>query len=208
MKQYEMPILQGVSPSIEALTNVPAAPIACFPWPEKTSPYTPESRAQLACFDAGIAVLLSSTETPVRHEVTEQGGPVYQDSCLEFFVNADPQASDRYLNFECNPKGVLHLAIGDGRHGRTLISGLDFRSYFGIQATIRADGWQVYYVIPHDFIRAHYAGYQPASGWAMKGNFYKCGDSTVHPHLACWNPITIATPDFHRPEFFAPIIIR
>lgn len=36
-------------------------------------------------------------------------------------------------------------------------------------------------------------------------NFYKCGDATAVPHYVSWSPIPIASPDFHRPEYFGEI---
>src|SRR5205823_2453752 len=39
------------------------------------------------------------------------------------------------------------------------------------------------------------------------GNFYKCADHSSHPHWASWNPIGEEL-NFHRPEFFAPILFQ
>jgi hypothetical protein len=39
----------------------------------------------------------------------------------------------------------------------------------------------------------------------MRANFYKCGDKTKRAHFLSWNPIDIAKPDFHRPDFFGEI---
>ena len=45
----------------------------------------------------------------------------------------------------------------------------------------------------------------PAS---LRGNFYKCGDLTAHPHFLSWNPINTPKPDFHRPDFFGELILK
>ena len=42
---------------------------------------------------------------------------------------------------------------------------------------------------------------------AVRGNFYKCGDKTAHPHFVSWNPVGTPSPDFHRPEFFGELLL-
>ena len=42
----------------------------------------------------------------------------------------------------------------------------------------------------------------------MMANFYKCADLTSTPHFLSWAPIDTPEPDFHRPEFFAPITLE
>ena len=41
-------------------------------------------------------------------------------------------------------------------------------------------------------------------GQTWRGNFYKCGDHTSHPHWASWSPIGEQL-DFHQPEFFGEL---
>ena len=42
----------------------------------------------------------------------------------------------------------------------------------------------------------------------LQCNFYKCGDKTDTPHFLSWNPVEVASPDFHRPEFFGELILK
>ena len=44
-------------------------------------------------------------------------------------------------------------------------------------------------------------------GIHFRGNCYKCGDRTEHPHFLAWNPVHTPTPDFHRPEFLGEMIL-
>ena len=39
-----------------------------------------------------------------------------------------------------------------------------------------------------------------------KVNFYKCGDLLPEPHFICWNKVETTDPDFHQPDFFAPVV--
>ena len=40
----------------------------------------------------------------------------------------------------------------------------------------------------------------------LRGNIYKCGDRTAHPHYLSWAPIGTPSPDFHRPEYFGEVL--
>jgi hypothetical protein len=62
--------------------------------------------------------------------------------------------------------------------------------------------WTVAMLIPFDLIGID-SNDLPVS---VRGNFYKCGDLTAHPHFLSWNPIDTPKPDFHRPEFFGELI--
>jgi hypothetical protein len=42
------------------------------------------------------------------------------------------------------------------------------------------------------------------SGQAWRGNFYKCGDETSHPHWGMWAPIREGFT-FHQPRFFGTL---
>ena len=37
-------------------------------------------------------------------------------------------------------------------------------------------------------------------------NFYKCGDLTVNKHYLAWQPVGTERPDYHRPEYFGPMV--
>ena len=45
------------------------------------------------------------------------------------------------------------------------------------------------------------------SGDLLRGNFYKCGDRTEHPHYASFTKIDTPRPCFMDPDYFADMII-
>lgn len=146
----------------------------------------------------GVSLLFDSEERALRCEISEENGAVYTDSCLEFFFKPDIH-DPRYLNFELNPKGVLHLAIGEGRRGRTLLD--TDRSIFNIVSDARDGDWRLKIYIPDSFI----LGLYDKISSVCKGNFYKCGDKTDHVHFGAWNEVETEKPDFHVPDFFGKI---
>ena len=163
------------------------------------SPYTTEARA-VHC-DHGITVRLKTTEWPVRACITEINGEVCTDSCMEFFVIPNTK-EEKYLNFEINPIGTLHLGYGEGRHNR---QHLDFAGK-GIELTTAVtvdEGWCAMMHIPYSFLKDYYASCEKT----MRANFYKCGDKTVNKHYSVWNDVELPKPDYHRPEFFGTLTL-
>ena len=178
----------------------PFAAIDCYPWDE--SGYRPEARAYAAIHADGFSVLLCAKEPRVHAETRQFGGPVYQDSCLEFFLQ--PFVDDgRYINLECNAQDAMLIGLGRGREDRR---GPDrMPGELHLTASLH-DGawWAVAYELPFSFLEAMFSRPFTASG-EMRGNFYKCEERTS-PHFGCWNPIRAPRPDFHRPECFGRLL--
>lgn len=185
---------------------VPAASIDVRPW-DAGGPLPPAEAK--AVFDGRVlAVRLTAWERNLRVVTHCHNGPVWEDSCIEFFLNPAPARSDRYLNFELNAEGVMLLGQGAGRHDRALLD------YDPDRFRIRADvppggacGWRgpfyrLEFAIPAEFLEGIYGPLGLGPGSVMAGNFQKCGERTANPHYGCWNPIQSAQPDFHRPECF------
>lgn len=176
--------------------DIEKAEILCTPW--LAFPKCFYSYGQLAELPDSIAVKLFSREEEVRCVNYDDNSPVNQDSCLEFFPM--PFEDGPYYNFEINPNGCLKVKVGPDKINRNFIE-LDepFSSFFNISAVRESSFWSVTYEIPKSFLFAD-AGTLPKS---FRGNFFKCGDLTDHPHYQCWNEIFFPErPNFHLPEFF------
>lgn len=151
------------------------------------------------CHDAeNLYVHLQAEEEYIRAELTTPLSPVNEDSCLEFFFM--PEGEDRYLNFEVNPNGCLHIGFGRSRRERVCLVRRDAQEFFRIRPARTENGWAVRYRIPLVFLRLLWPAFT-FSG-TLRANVYKCGDLTVHEHYLSWNPVVSETPDFHRPEDF------
>lgn len=106
------------------------------------------------------------------------------------------------MNFEMNPLGMVYSgfgALGD-REKITLE-----KEKFLITSCIQEGKWTFHITIPYEFWKQYY-GVLPEK--TFLANFYKCGDKTGHQHYACWNPLLIEQPDFHRPDFFGRLILE
>jgi hypothetical protein len=191
-----------------------AAPAAVdnFPWGGEAAAYgglvdyRPLTTARLAADDDSLFVFMETDETDLRSE-TKGFGSVYTDSCMEFFLLPDPDNSPRYLNWEFNPAGGMYLSIGTCRDDRATTAQENYRELFKVKTAVHTKGWNLEYQIPLSFLRGFFPLLELKTGRVMRGNFYKCGDKTVHPHFGCWSPIDLPKPDFHCPDFFGTLVL-
>ena len=168
------------------------------------SGYMPEARAYVRWDEEGLQVLMCALEKEIRANVTEFGGSVCEDSCLEFFLQPFLD-DDRYINFEVNAGGTALIGIGPDRHGRENLTeepeGMNIRA-----SRHRGGWWAVAYTVPHALIEKIY-GRTIQPGAKMRANFYKC-DESIHPHFGSWSPVVHFRPDFHRPEWFGDLTLE
>lgn len=176
--------------------------IACYPW---GGDYRPKTEAEVDLLEGkGILVRMSCEEENPRAVYQEENEPVYQDSCMEFFLNAMPEKSELYLNFEVNANGALLCYQGKNRTERRSLKELSIERP---QVEVKRDRlhWEIQYLISFELLSAVYGECRLHKSSVIRGNFYKCGDLTEKPHYGCWNPIVKEKPDFHVPEFFGEI---
>lgn len=152
--------------------------------------------AQLCYDESAIYVHLMAKEKDIRAEHTSPIGMPCEDSCLEFFFSPY-EGDERYFNFEFNPNCCMYL--GMGTNVQTLVRLLPEEDVFHPRAERTADGWEIFYSVPLEFIRRFFPEFSLESGRSMRANCFKCGDLTVNPHFFSWNPVTSETPAFHRP---------
>lgn len=212
--QYTVTQVESEKKFLEGLDQWPKAEIAAYPW---GGVYRPKAYGICCAGPEALYVHMAAGESRVRCEVTEDHGPVCTDSCLEFFYRPNTgetlegkSSLAGYFNFEWNPKGVLHLGYGEGRHGRihlTQTKGTDFLLEKADFDRIGEEGqWYVTFQIPYAFIRRYVAGFDETAWLLGTGNFYKCGDGTESPHWGCFSPVGTEQPDYHRPEYFADLV--
>lgn len=174
------------------------AKIDIYPW---GGDYRPACCARVGWNEKGLHVLMYAYEEAIRTEITEIGGAVCTDSCVEFFIAPNAE-NDKYVNCEVNPVTVMHIGVGDGRHGRTVMQTIP-AGFEPCHSEHKGGWWAVSYTIPAAFIQEHF-GVTLKEGAAMRGNFYKCGDPD---HYGMFSPYDTPRPDFHRPEQFVPFTL-
>ena len=178
-------------------------------WP-KEAPYTPDCNGSIARTASHLAVMFHVRGLDLRATHIEDNGRSWEDSCCEFFVT-DPY-DGTYYNFELTCIGSLLSSKRKSRLDSVLREKEDVArvirhsslAHEEAEISDRIFSWTVAMLIPYDLIGIDRDNV-PVS---VRGNFYKCGDLTAHPHFLSWNPIGTPKPDFHRPEYFGELILR
>ena len=180
-------------------------------WPDKF-PYCPEARVEVKNDHENLYLHYFVKGEQLRAVTTEDQGPVWEDSCVEFFCRVPGDA--HYMNFESNCIGAM---VGSRRLSRSEdvrplppeeMARIERRCTFPREAFEEKDGlfeWEVELKIPLALI---FRDAKPVFPQKLKANFYKCADKTRNTHFVSWNPILLPNPDFHCPEFFGEIVLE
>ncbi|MDR0510288.1 MAG: hypothetical protein LBH06_04265 [Rikenellaceae bacterium] len=188
---------------------------------QESYPDRPEVRFAAAHNGGELLLRFEVKEECVLGRVTEDNGPVWRDSCVEFFVAFD---ADGYYNFEFNCLGSLLLCFGEGRGEQRVKAPAEVLQAIGRKVSLNnpAAGldsfqtnptpfglleggveWNLEARIPVAAFFMHSIG--TLDGVTARANFNKCGDDLPRPHFLSWQPISTPQPDFHRPEFFGEV---
>jgi hypothetical protein len=193
---------------IECMQDVQENEIACVNWPEEY-PAKPKVSFKMAHNGTHLFLHYFVEEDEILAKTEEDNGPVWTDSCVEFFINFGD--SPYYYNAEFSCIGKALLAYRPGREGAVHASSAIMNSIkrypsLGTKTFDKKKGnfkWDLLVVIP---VTAYWqSGLTTFSGVKAKANFYKCGDDLSVPHYISWNPILTKEPNFHAPQFFGEI---
>lgn len=163
------------------------------------------AQAQICYDEENLYLHFTAWETEIREVEDGLLGMPCWDSCMEFFFC--PEAGDsRYLNFEMNPKGCLHIGFGDSiETALKIVPNRDDReaNIFAPEITRFDGGWELTYRIPVSFVRRLFPKFSLYPGKTIRANFYKCAEKTSAPHFLTWNVITRRGRSiFHTPAEF------
>jgi len=178
----------------------------------------PHTQAKLLYDDEAISVIFRVEDRYVRAVAEKHQDDVFLDSCVEFFFAPADDVEKAYFNLEMNCGGTILL------HYQTLprIDPVELTAqeiaHIEVASTLpkivepempMPIVWTVEYRLPIRMLKKCYPSLvQPAPGVTWRANFYKCGDSTSHPHWLTWTKVEHATPDFHIPKFFGQLVFQ
>ena len=138
---------------------------------------------------------------------------VCRDSCVEFFFQPAGQAG--YFNVEINCGGAILLKYNlRPRQSEPLptiaLDEVQIETTLPPRIDPELSGpttWLIACTLPLDVLRPYLpetVELPPPPGATWRGNFYKCGDETSHPHWGSWSPIG-KVKDFHQPQQFGTL---
>ncbi len=182
----------------------------------ESSDHRPKTEVRILYDTCGLHLVFRVQDRYVRSVQTEINSAVCTDSCVEFFVC--PRDACGYLNFEVNCGGVIHCShIED--HTRTSNGFAKYRPLSTIDAArigihhsmptivdpeiAEPTTWINQLFIPFDVISEYTGDIGDVADQTWRGNFYKCGDKTSHPHWAAWAPVREL--NFHDPSCFGQL---
>lgn len=160
--------------------------------------------------DSSSIYLCYHVEEPqIRAVNTKINSPVWEDSCVEFFLAFG--GDDGYYNFEINAIGTVLGAFGIDRNKRfhladsllTQIETTPSLERKPIENLEQRTFWSMRIIIPVRIF--HFSNIKSLSGVDAQANFYKCGDKLKQPHFLSWKPVLTSTPDFHTPKYFGQL---
>jgi len=184
--------------------------------PEGSS-HRPRTRCKLQYSPEGLFGIFKVDDRYVRCVHSDFQSLVYEDSCVEIFL--EPKPGLGYFNFEFNCGGALlayhvidpHKTDGIIDDFKPLSMREDRQIKRLHSSPRRIDPeerdsltWYLEFFIPF-IIMEKYIGRVDLPG-IWKGNLFKCGDETSHPHWGAWSPIDEL--NFHSPENFGQLSFK
>jgi len=185
----------------------------------KSSEHHPDTRFRMLHDGTHLYTRFQVRDRYVRSVQTVYQGMVCSDSCVEFFLR--PRQDRGYFNFEINAGGTLLLYYienaervpGGYRVFQPVAEswGRQVRIVSSLPAVIdpeiaKPTTWSIGAAVPLALFEAYTGSLGMLSGQTWRGNFYKCGDKTSHPHWGHWSPISEL--NFHLPECFGEVIME
>ena len=190
-----------------------AEPLAIDCFRPEGSDHRPRVQARLLHTGDAVCGIFRVEDRYVRCVHTGFQDPVYEDSCVEIFLQPKPDAG--YLNFEMNCGGALlsthirdHRRVPGGFAAFSRLSDVEGRR-LRVRASLEAPidpelpgplVWTLAFEIPSAVLEGRVGPLGPLSGQQWRANLFKCGDKTSHPHWASWSPVDEL--NFHLPGCF------
>lgn len=175
--------------------------------------HRPGVEVKVAHDEESIYVIFKVDDQYVHCIVDEYQGPVYRDSCVEFFFTPSTDLSNGYFNLEVNCGGtaLFHFQKEGGQRVRIPRSEFDKIELAASMPRIVDPEiqdpvtWTLEYRIPIAMLEQYTQVERPGSGVEWRANFYKIADRTSHPHWLTWSFVDHPTPRFHMPEYFGTL---
>lgn len=176
--------------------------------------YQPVTQAKVLYDAESIYVIFRVEDQYVRAVAREYYGPVWKDSCVEFFFTPGEDLSLGYFNLEVNCGGtaLFHYQKAPGRD----VKEIDLADMSQIEIAhslpkivekeiTEPVTWTIEYRLPLAIIEKYCHTTMPDAGLIWRANFYKCVENNSHPHWLTWSFVDNPEPSFHRPEFFGTL---
>ncbi len=177
----------------------------------------PITEAKLRYDDQAIYVIFRVQDKYVRAVADGYQGPVYRDSCVEFFFTPGADIAAGYFNLEMNCGGqALFMHQLKRKTDVTPVSADHFSAVTVAHSLPEIVDpeiseptiWTVEYRLPFSVLANYTRLETPVSRTVWRANFHKCADATSAPHWLTWAEVDFPGPNFHLPEFFGALVFE
>lgn len=218
--EYRIARMQGNS-TIDADWNKPAwraiTPLTLDYYMGDEPTHQPVVQAKAAYDDSFLYIIWRVEDNFVLAKRTQNQQDIWRDSCAEFFFTpVGDHTVMGYFNLEtnCIGKKLFHAHVVAGKNEKLAMDDVErVTTASSLVEPINPERatpttWTLEYRIPFDLIAKYTTIDHPAAGVKWRGNFYKCGDESSHPHWLTWAPIENEKPSFHVPKHFGTLIFE
>jgi hypothetical protein len=173
--------------------------------------FNPVVKAKMMYDNKNLYVIFQVNDRYVRCITKDYNGPVWEDSCVEFFFSPDHNLPERYFNLEVNCGGtpLMHYNIVPDKNIRILdVSDIKMIEIaHSLPQNIDPEipdpvTWTVEYRIPLILPEKYSVVTHPKPGVEWRANFYKIAENNSNPHFMTWAVVNHPVPKFHLPQFF------
>jgi hypothetical protein len=176
--------------------------------------FKPVVRFKMMYDEENLYVIFRVNDRFIRCITDKINGPVWEDSCVEFFFSPDRDFPEKYFNLEMNCGGTALMHYNTiAKEERVEIIPDDIKK-IRIAHTmpvltdpelIEPVSWTNEYKIPLEMISGYSPITHPGPNVRWRANFYKIAENNSNPHFMTWSPVINDIPDFHIPQFFGEI---
>jgi hypothetical protein len=183
----------------------------------KIPKFQPIVKAKMMYDSNNLYIIFRVEDRYIRCVTRIYNGPVWEDSCVEFFFSPDSNSPEKYFNLEINCGGtpLMHYSIIPRKNFKVIededIKQIEIAHSLPeiIDPEIeQAITWTLEYRIPLVILEKYSGLTYPKAGVVWRGNFYKIADKTSNVHYLTWSLVDQAEPDFHLPAYFGKLIFQ
>jgi hypothetical protein len=180
----------------------------------KVPDFIPDVRAKMMYDDENLYVIFNVQDRFVRCITSIINGPVWEDSCVEFFFSPDQSLPERYYNLEVNCGGtpLMHYNIIPDKDIKVIhaddIKTIEIAHSLPEITDPEISGpvtWNIEYRIPLTLIENYSRVTHPKPGIEWRANFFKIAENSSNPHYMTWAVVNHPVPRFHLPQFFGSL---
>lgn len=176
--------------------------------------FRPVAEAKVLYDDLNLYVIFRVQDRFVRSITTDINGPVWKDSCVEFFFAPNSSLPLQYFNLETNCGGTPLMSFRENPEADLArlpdeeIQMIEMAH--SLPAVVDPElteptTWTLEYRMPLEVISKYSSVTKPAPGVKWKANFFKIAEINSNPHYITWSEVKNKEVNFHQPQFFGQL---